>query len=208
MKKHLGTKVLAAAMSIWLTAFSCTAWITTVTGLIDAFLPAAANIALLVASIKDGSITPQETQAVQSFVAQVEKGTALVRSLVQQYNAADATAKPGLAGEIQTTIATINANLAAILQAIHINNPATQQRVSLAVGLLLAAVVDIAAAIPGIAPPVVLPHGQTAMRSARLAVNAVKMRNARDFKKAWNALMSQPTGNTALDNASAAALLK
>lgn len=208
MKHRIGSKVLAVTMALWLTAFSCTSWISTVTGLIDTFLPAAANIYLLVSSIQDGTITPAETTAVQGFVATVTNATSLLRDLASQYNKATATAKHSIAARIEAEIGIVNTNLAQILRAVQSITRATQARIQLAVGLLLAVVTDIAAAIPGITPPPAPVNGMATARLARATVGATKMRNAGDFKKAWNTLMKLPTGNVSLDNACAAAVLK
>lgn len=116
-------------MLLWLTG--CTAsWVSEATSIINLLVPAITSIlSILTAFGVPTGLTTTALASIQSWANQATAGLQTVANLIDQYNAAEATAKPGILTEIQTALSVITQNLATILPEVHVTDPATQAKI-------------------------------------------------------------------------------
>ena len=122
-----------------------------------------------------------------------------MQSLISQYEKADATAQPGLLNQIQAAMNAVQATLNGLLPALHIQDAATQAKITAVVGMLLSEVESMAAIVP-----LVNPSASPAMMT--MALKQVKKQpplTANEFVSSYNASMTAKTGNAQLDHATA-----
>ena len=148
-----GRVVLAAVLCMTLTLAACsTQWIGEAEQIVAALIPAATNIVALVAALQGKSVSAADLQTIEKAGAQAGADLQLVQSLIAAYQTADATAKPGILNQIQTAIGTAQANLQGLLPALHIQDSATQAKITAVVGIVLSEVQSLAAIVPLVSP--------------------------------------------------------
>jgi len=166
---------------------------------VAALIPAAANIIALVAALEGKSVSAADLQTIQNAGTQAGADLQLIESLITAYQTADATAKPGILNQIQTAINTVQANLQGLLPALHIQDAATQAKITAVVGIVLSEVESLAAIVP-----LVSANASTAAM-ARAAAQTKKQPplTASEFVKSYNATLTAKTGNANLDRVTA-----
>jgi hypothetical protein len=189
---------LVLCMTITLAACS-TAWIAEAEQVVAVLIPAATNIVTLVAVLQGKSVSAADLKTIQAAGAQAGADLQLIQGLIAAYQTADATAKPGLLNQIQTAIGAVQANLQGLLPALHVQDTATQTKITAVVGIVLAEVQALAAIVP-----LVNPNASPAMM-ARAAAQTKKQAplTASEFVKSYNATLTAKTGNADLDRATA-----
>jgi len=183
--------VLAILLSVSLLATGCSAqWIGVALADLPVLVQMALNIGTLVTTLQLGQqLSATEAAAIQNISTEASKDLNLLQALYNDYKAnPSATAIQ----KIQNTIADINQNLPAVLQAAHISNPILSARVAAAVNLILTTVASFAALIPQTGAP----H-MAQKRPAR----TIAVPHAADLKKQWNQQVCVPTGNRGFDSA-------
>jgi hypothetical protein len=175
-----------------------TAWIGEAEEIVAVLIPAAANIVTLVATLDGKGVSASDLQTIQSAGTQAGADLQLIQSLVAAYEKADASAQPGILNQIQTAIATVQSNLQNLLPALHIEDAATEAKITAVVGIVLSEVQSLAAIVP-------LVKSQLSVASNQLPGKShVKAPlTAREFVTSYNATMTAKTGNAALDKATA-----
>lgn len=113
----------------------------------------------------------------------------VVKPLLDQYNTAEAAAKPGILASIQTALDTIQSNFAQILPALHITDPATQQKVQ----AVLAAISGEIASLINVIPVL---QGKANISQFEAAL---KTMDAHHFKESFNQTMTTKTGDAEID---------
>jgi len=154
VKKGMIGKVLVAAVlagTLILTACS-TAWIGEAEQIMAALIPAVANLVTLVATLQGKDVTAADLQTIQNAGAQAEADLQLMQSLISQYEKADATAQPGLLNQIQAAMNAVQATLNGLLPALHIQDAATQAKITAVLGLLISEAESMAAIVPLASP--------------------------------------------------------
>jgi len=193
--------VLAVLLAISLLATGCTAqWISVALADLPVLLQMALNIGSLVTTLQSGQqLSASEAQAIQNISAEASKDLNLLQTLYNQYQA-----NPTVSAlqKIQSTVADINENLPALLQAAHIGDPVLSARVGAAVNLILATVTSFAALIPQASG---MPTGRLA--AAQIGKKAT-IPHPQDLKKQWNQTVCGATGKASLDSAFAVCPLK
>jgi hypothetical protein len=189
-------------LAISLLATACTAqWISVALADLPVLLQMALNIGSLVTTLRSGQqLTPSEAQAIQNISAEASKDLNLLQTLYNQYQA-NPTASA--LQKIQSTVADINQNLPALLQAAHIGDPVLSARVGAAVNLILATVTSFTALIPQASG---MPTARTA--AATPIGNKTAIPQPRDLKKQWNQTVCGATGKAILDSAFSVCSLK
>jgi hypothetical protein len=190
--------VTVLAVPLMLTACS-TAWIGEAEQIVEALIPAVANLVTLVATLQGKDVTAGDLQTIQSAGAQAGADLQLMQSLISQYEKADATAQPGLLNQIQAAMNAVQTTLNGLLPALHIKDVATQAKITAVVGLLISEVESMAAIVP-----LVNPSASPAMMT--MAVKQAKKQpplTANEFVGSYNASMTAKTGNPELDRATA-----
>ncbi|MFZ0804235.1 MAG: hypothetical protein WBQ09_07530 [Terriglobales bacterium] len=184
---------LAVLLAISLLATGCTAqWISVALADLPVLLQMALNIGSLVTTLQSGQqLSASEAQAIQNISAESSKDLNLLQTLYNQYQA-NPTASA--LQKIQSTVADINQNLPALLQAAHIADPVLSARVGAAVNLILATVTSFAALIPQASG---MPTGR--MAAAGQIGKKATIPHPQDLKKQWNQTVCGATGKASLD---------
>ncbi|HEY3974320.1 MAG TPA: hypothetical protein VGM18_15045 [Candidatus Sulfotelmatobacter sp.] len=188
---------LAVVLCLTITLAACsTAWVGEAEQVVAALIPAATNIVALVAALQGKSVSAGDLQTIQQAGTQAGADLQLIQALITAYQQADATAKPGILNQIQTAIGTVQANLQALLPALHIQDTATQTKITAVVGIVLSEVQSLAAIVP-----LVSANASPAMMAKAVQKNAPL--SAAEFVKSYNATLTAKTGNAELDRATA-----
>jgi hypothetical protein len=201
MKKATARKTWLAVVlcgALVLTACS-TAWIGEAEQIVAALIPATANLVALVAALQGKSVSEADLATIQSAGSQAGADLQLMRSLIMQYQAADAAAQPGLLNQIQTAMGAAQSTLNALLPALHIKDAATQTKIAAVIGILLSEVESVAAIVP-------LVSAGASPGMMEMATKQVKKQpplSANEFAASYNATMTAKTGNAELDDAAA-----
>jgi hypothetical protein len=197
---RFGRVVLGLVLCVTVTLAGCsTTWIGEAEQVVAALIPAAANIIALVAALEGKSVSAADLQTIQNAGTQAGADLQLIESLITAYQTADATAKPGILNQIQTAINAVQANLQGLLPALHIQDAATQAKITAVVGIVLSEVESLAAIVP-----LVSANASTAAM-ARAAAQTKKQPplTASEFVKSYNATLTAKTGNANLDRVTA-----
>lgn len=196
IRKALIATVLAA--TLMLSACS-TAWIGEAEQIVEALIPAVANLVTLVATLQGKSVTAADLQTIQNAGTQAGADLQLMQSLINQYQKADAAAQPGLLNQIRAAMNAVQTTLNGLLPALHIQDVATQAKITAVVGLLISEVESMAAIVPLV----------NLTASPAMTTMAVKQATkqppltAEEFVSSFNASMTAKTGNPQLDHATA-----
>ena len=196
--KWMGT-VVGLVLCVTMVLAGCsTAWIGEAEDIVAALTPAAGNVVALVAALQGKGVSTNDMQLIQNAGAQAGADLQLISSLITAYEKADAAAQPGILNQIESAIQAAQANLQGLLPALHIQDAATQAKVTAVIGIVLSEVESLAAVVP-------LVKNQGAGTSAKSVAGAsVKAPlSASEFASSYNATMTAKTGNAALDRATA-----
>jgi hypothetical protein len=193
---------LVVLLAISLLATGCSAqWISVALADLPVLLQMALNIGSVVTTLQSGQqLNAAEAQAIQNISAEASKDLNLLQTLYNQYKA-NPTASA--LQKIQSTIADVNQNLPALLQAAHIGDPVLAARVAAAVNLILATVTSFAALIPQVSG---MPTGRIA--AAAPSGKKATIPQPKDLKKQWNQTVCGATGKAGLDSAFSVCPLK
>jgi len=195
MKKQL----LAAVLAVTMFATACsTSWITQAQAILTAVLPVAVNIIQLITALQaSGTTSATDTALAQKWANTVQADLTTLKTLLDQYNAASVSAKPGVLAEIQTAIGVAQTDLATLLPALHITNPQTVAKITAIIGL-------VAAEIQSVASLVSIAQGKT---SGWRILTAKQPLNAKQFKASYKTVVKAPSGYAPLDQATAGLVL-
>jgi hypothetical protein len=197
----VGRGVVAVVLCLTMVMAGCsTAWIEQAQEIVAALVPAAANLVTLVAALQGKTVSAADFQTIQNAGTQAGADLQLIQALIAAYHTADAAAQPGILNQIESAIAAVQGNLQGLLQALHIQDAATQAKITAVVGILLSEVQSLAAVIP------IVKEGTIQSQNARLnrVPRIVKAPlSASEFVKSYNATMAAKTGNAVVDRATA-----
>jgi hypothetical protein len=188
--------VVTLGGTLMLTACSTT-WLSEAGQIVAALIPATANVVTLVATLQGKNVSASDLQTVQSAGAQAGADLQLMQSLIVQYEKADASAQPGLVNQIQAAMSAVQGTLNGLLPALHIQDPATQAKITAVVGMLLSEVESMVAIVP-------LVSGSASPAMMTMAARQVKKQpplTASEFVSSYNATITAKTGNADLDRA-------
>lgn len=198
MKFGQAALVLVLCMAVLMTACS-TDWVGQAEQIAAALIPAATNLVTLVAALQGKSVSSADLQMIQKAGTQAGAGLQLIQSLIAAYQKADESAKPGILNQIQSAIEAVQATLQGLLPALHIQDAATQAKITAVVGIVLSEVQSLAAIVPLVNPK----SSPTMMaQAARQAKKQVPL-SASEFVSSYNATLTAKTGNADLDRATA-----
>ena len=201
---RFGRVGLALVLCVSVVLAGCsTDWIVEAEQVVAVLIPAATNIVALVAAMQGKSVSAGDLKTIQSAGAQAGADLQLIQALITAYQKADETAKPGILNQIQAAINAVQANLQGLLPAVHIQDAATQAKVTAVVGIVLSEVQSLAAIVP------VVNANAGSLSPTLAAKNAARMGHpplplsASEFVSSYNATLSAKTGNAELDRATA-----
>jgi hypothetical protein len=164
-----------------------TAWTTEAVNIIKVLIPAIESVLGLLAALGT-KVPPTVASDVESWGQQtIDALNNQIAPLIEQFQNAEASAKPGLLTEIQTAIDTVNSNLKSLLSTIHISDTATQAKiiaVANAISAELQALVNMVPVLQG-----------------KVHLNDVRQLPLDDghFVQQFNRVMVEPTGNKEVD---------
>jgi len=173
-------KIMGIFAVLDLLALMCgcsTAWTQEASNIIALLVPAIQSALAILAAFGLG-ISPSVLTAVNKWATDAESGLAQVKSLIEQYNAAEATAQPGILTEIQTLLGVISSNLAAILPTIQVTDPSTQAKILAVIEAISSEISALLNLVPAI-------QGQvTSTEELKALMGALK--SPKQFKEAYN----------------------
>lgn len=194
----LSRSILASILAVAMFATACsTSWVTEAIAITNAILPVAVNIIQLVTALQGTATASSDAALAQKWATAVTADLTTLQTLLNQYNAAAASAKPGILSQIETAIGVTQSDLGTLLPALHISNAQTVAKITAIVGLVSAEMQSIAALVQAA-------QGKTSMWH-RLSV--AKPMTAKDFKSAYKTLVKSPSGYAPLDAATGALVL-
>lgn len=195
---------LAAVLCMTMILAACsTEWIAEAEQIVAALIPAAANIVTLVAALQGKSVSAADMKTIQNAGSQAGADLQLIQSLIAAYEKADETARPGILSQIQTAIATVEANLQNLLPALHIQDATTQAKVTAVVGVVLAEVQSLEAVIPALESPTLAAKSAARMGHPHPNVSLKAPLSASEFVNSYNATLTAKTGNADVDRVTA-----
>lgn len=175
--------LLTALWCIVVFATGCaTAWTGEAINIITLLGPAITS-ALAILAAFGGGVSPAALKAIQSWSTQAVSGLQEVKDLIDQYSAADTTAKPGLLTEIQTALKVIVDNLTAILPTIHVDNPQTQAKILAVIEAVQAELVALVNVVPAL-------QGNVTSHNELKAIMA-QLKTPQEFKNDFNAKVAE-----------------
>lgn len=141
---------MATLLSLTLVVSGCNMnWLATAISDIPVVLQIVTSVISVIDVAKGkGTISPGEAIPIENAAAQVKNDLVLLQAAVQQYKVAEASAKPGIQGKIDSLLTVVQTDLQAILSAAHISNPATLTAVTLSVQLAITTIMAIQSLIP------------------------------------------------------------
>jgi hypothetical protein len=159
-----------------------TAWIQTALNDLPVLIQIAIQILSIVGAAQGkGQLDPALAAQIQSVGAQVQTDLQTLQNLVNSYQAADATAKPGILNQVKVLLGTVQSNLQAMLVAFHVTNQALQNTVSTVLAIAMTTVLSIQTLLPASASPRTLRAG---------AGGQVKPMTAHQLKVAFNSVVT------------------
>jgi hypothetical protein len=176
-----------------------TAWIGEAEQIVAALIPATTNILTLVTALHGQSVSPTDLKTIQSTESQVGADLQLLASLITAYEKADAASQPGLLNQIEATAEVVQSSLNGLLPALHIQDAATQAKVTSAIGIVISEVQSLLAIVPLVDPSA----SPKMMAMARKQAKKEPPLTASEFVVAYNTAITAKTGNAALDRATA-----
>ena len=192
----LRSKFLAIALSglMLVMSVACnTSWISQATSIIAVLEPAAVNIITLVAALQGHTVSAADLNTITAATNEANADFKLIGDLLAQYNSANAAST---IDKINVALNDAKTHLSGILTALHISDPATIAKISAVIGVVIAEIQSLAALIPVV-------KGQTTMKAAHVPYPL----DAHQFKAAFNAVMTAPTPNLAVNQAAAGATI-
>jgi len=191
--------ILASILAVAMFATACsTSWVTEAIAITNAILPVAVNIIQLVTALQGTAAASNDTTLAQKWANTVTADLTTLQTLLNQYNAAAAGAKPGKLGRIETAIQATQNDLGTLLPALHIANPQTVAKITAIVGLISAELQSIEALVQAVRGP---------KTSAWHSLSFQRPMGAKEFNFAYKMLIKSPSGYAPLDAATGALVL-
>jgi hypothetical protein len=152
MKRSTLNRILLLWTLTWvimLLAGCTTSWVSEATNVIALLGPAISSILAIISAFGLG-LSPAVATALQSWSTDAETALQQVATLINQYNAAEATAQPGILVEIQTLLGVISNNLSTILPTIKVENAIVQAKIEAIVEAFQAELSSLIALVPAL----------------------------------------------------------
>jgi prophage DNA circulation protein len=166
-----------AVLDLLVLATGCADWESQASSIITLLGPAIQAAIAILAAFGVG-VSESVMGSFNSWSAQAQTDLVTIKGLIAQYQAAVATAQPGILQEIIAVVNTTQTNLAALLTALHITDATTQARVA----AVFAAITGMLTAITSLVPAL---QGKTSEKEKLTLYNAFKSK-ASGFKATFN----------------------
>jgi len=168
--------VLYVLFTLLLFASGCSAnWATEAGNIIRVLIPA---VAALLATLTQIGVPVAVATAFQAWSGVAEKGLTEVQSLIAAYNAAEATAQPGIIGQIDSALDAILSQFNQILATVHVTDAKTQ-------ALWTQLATDFADEVEALLNLIPVVKGEITAHDEVVA-RVSKLKSAKTFKKEFN----------------------
>lgn len=184
--------LLALVVGCVLAATGCSVnWVTEVSGMVPALGAAAAAFLGLLTAF--GTKVPSAAmQTITAWEGELQKDLGTLTGLINDYNAAEGDGKQPVLAEIEGVANDIVSKFTTILPALHVDNPATQAKVTAVAQAILVQMQAIAAIIPVVEGTAKV---QEVANAGRLPMNA------QQFAVHFNQIVAHATGDAETDGA-------
>lgn len=180
MRKAL---VVLLFLAMYCTACS-TAWVSTLDSILAAAAPALVDILQIVA-VANG-------QAMNSnLAAKINADAAVIKTLAGDFAKASSGSAPGVCQELQAAVGAYQADQALVLQVAQVRDSNTQTKITLLANLIAGTVRAITAVIP------------SCQTNTQASFKALPPYSVSSFADHYNSILVAPTGNAAVDAATA-----
>ncbi len=160
-----------------------TAWVSTFDDILTAAAPALINILNIIAISKGEPINaPLE--------AKINADSATIKSLANDFAASSTNAAPTVCGQLQAAISTYSTDEQQVMALASVQNQATQEKIVVLSGLVAGTVTGLLA---------VIPNCQQAVQMKASLVKTAPPLPLKQFVGSYNATLSKPTGDKAVD---------
>jgi hypothetical protein len=156
-----------------------TAWTSEASSIISLLVPAI-EAALGILAAAGVGLSPNVLTQIQSWATQAQTALAEVKTLITQYNTAEASAQPGILSKIQTLLNTIASNLTAILPTLHVSDPATDAKVQLVIQAIAGEISALIALLPAVQGAV------TSSEELKALIEKSGYKHPKEFRKDFN----------------------
>lgn len=210
LTRHAPKALASFALSfclIFAQACSLSSWEATAINIIKVLTPAAVNILTLTSLLAGRTVPAGDIATIQRWSGETQNDLAKLQDLITTYQKAEAGARPGILTEIQAAATTAETEIDSLLPVLHIVDPATQARVKAAVQLIATETIQLASVIPALQTAATSPTAARAQLGMVFAQHG-KPLAARDFKSAYNAIMTAHSGNSEVDAAAASCVIR
>lgn len=200
---------LSAFCFLTFLAGCATTWVSESINIIDMIVPAVGAILALVGALS-GKVTAGDITLLTSGAEQVTNDlNNVILPLINSYNAAAATAQPGILSQIQSGLQAVIANFSGVLSALHISDAATQAKVEAVANLVLSEIQSLMELIPALKAAAVRGDSDLGGVLKELASQGkVLPLRADQFKHHFNSVMRAKTGDPSVDSVTPKFVLK
>lgn len=141
--------LLGMFLTLMLFTVACsTAWTTQAIQIVDLLVPAIQS-ALAILALTGVKLAPDALSAVQKWGNESTYALQnVIKPLIDQYSTAVASAQPGILAEIETAVSTITNNLQTILPTLHVEDAATQEKITAVVDAVASELTALTELIP------------------------------------------------------------
>lgn len=180
-----------ALFTLLLFALGCTAnWIAEATNIIALLVPAAGGILGIITALGT-KVPPDELAEFTKWSTEAQGALTQLSQLIQQYNTAEASAQPGILGEIDAIASTLTTNLSGIEATLHITNPATQAKVTAVIELFSSELTALLNLIPVLKGTAAKPPTDAVTDPTEVHDRLVAVLPAKKFRHAWNSAVDE-----------------
>jgi hypothetical protein len=164
-----------------------TSWVSEASSIL-ALLGPAISAALEILAAFGVGVSPVVAESIAAWGEDAQTALTQVATLITQYQAAEASAQPGILGSIQTLLTTVSDNLAALLPTIKITDPTTQAKVIAVFEAVQAEIAALASLIPSIQTASQMTEHTDALLVVATAAKQFRVKSAKQFKSDFNKL--------------------
>jgi hypothetical protein len=165
-------------------------WLSTAESILSAAAPALLNILQIVAVVNG---RPMDS----GLAAKINGDAANLKTVLSDYAAAQAAAKPGMCPQLQAALNLYESDLPLVMQVAQVSDQNTQSKILILSGLIVGVFNTLEPLIPGCQAP---PSASVRTMTANLNLRPATV-DLHTFIPAYNAALTSPTGNPTLDEA-------
>lgn len=184
MKLNFWARFWFTFTALWLLIMltGCTAsWVSEATQIIQLLVPSISSILGILSAFGVG-LPAAAMVDVQNWANQATADLQTVAGLIDQYDAAEATAQPGILTEIQTLLSTITSNLTTILPEVHVTDASTQAKIVAVINLVSSEMTALIKLVPAL-------QGQVTSHDELKQLMAA-VQSPKEYKAAFNTAVS------------------